>query len=108
MMTHTSPHDRYYNDMSREEAEPALALMEPIARSAMASETRYCGWRDYGIPCTYIKCSKDVAMSSLYETYTSRLMSAGVDVTVETIDAAHSPFWSAPNAVVDTIRRAAR
>lgn len=105
-MTHLKPYERYYHEISRDDAEPALALLEPMASSAFQTETSYTGWKDYGIPCTYIKCSKDVAVpDELCEMYIKRLRDANVEVDVETLDAGHSAHFTDPSLVVGAIER---
>ena len=107
MVTHRAPYERYYADVSREQAEPALALLQPMANSAFNTPTTYAGWRDYGIPCTYIKCLQDAAVTDdVCEMYIARMKEAGADVTVESLDTAHSPFWSAPDALYEVLQRA--
>lgn len=106
MTIHTTPYERYYHEVSREDAEPALALLEPLAQSAFRSPTSYAGWKDYGIPCTYIKCLKDSAVPpDMGDTYIARMEDASVKVDVEEIDAGHCSPFTAPSLVVGVIGR---
>jgi hypothetical protein len=106
MVTHTKPYERYYADISIEEAKEPLELMQPMAYSAFTTPTQYAGWKDYGIPCTYIKCLKDNAVTErLWEPYLALMREAGVDLTVEEMDIGHSPFWIAPKDLADLLAR---
>ena len=106
MAVHLKPYQRYYADVTREQAEPALAMLQPMAHSALTTATSYAGWRDYGVPSTYIACSQDVGLpTALTDMYISRLKEAGADVGVETLDTSHSPFWSAPEALFEVLQR---
>lgn len=106
MSVHRAPYERYYGDISREKAEPALALLQPMANSVFTTPTLFAGWKDYGIPCTYIKCLQDVGVTpALCEKYIARMKEVGVDVDVESLDTSHSPFWSAPDALFGTLKR---
>lgn len=101
---HMKPYERYYHEVSPEDAEPAIGLLERMAHSAFVSPTSYAGWKDYGIPCTFIKCSKDTAVTmSMCDTYISRLEEAGVEVDVEIVDAGHCAHFTAPSGVVGVI-----
>ena len=107
MMVHKAPYERYYGDTTREKAQAAIDLTQPMANSAMTTPTSYAGWRDYGIPVTYIKCTKDVAVpGELCDMYISRMKDAGVDVTVEEMDSGHSPFWIQPQNLLEVLKRA--
>ena len=79
MTTHLKPYERYYGDVSREKAEAALSILQPMAKSAFTTPTSYAGWRDYGIPCTYVKCLQDQAVvqevCDMYETSGTTLLS---------------------------------
>jgi pimeloyl-ACP methyl ester carboxylesterase len=98
------PYERYYADTSPEEAQPALELLLPMAHSAFTSPTSYAGWKDYGIPCTYIKCLQDKAVTvEHWDTYLPRMRDAGVDITVEELDCGHSPFWINPDAIAELL-----
>lgn len=108
MTMHMKPYERYYHEVSPEDAEPAINLLQRMAASAFETSTRYAGWRDYGIPCTYIKCSQDTAVSpSMCDTYIAKMKDAGVQVDVETIEAGHCAHFTAPSAVVGVIEKAA-
>ena len=97
----------YEGDVAREEAQPAIDMLEPMASSALTTPTRYAGWRDYSIPFTYMKCSKDRRISNnVADPYISRLRAAGLQVNVETIDAGHCPALTAQDLVVQALRRA--
>ena len=105
-MVHRSPAARYYNDVSAEDAQPALDMLVPMAHSAMTTRTEYAGWKDYGIPCTYIKCLKDTAVvSRMWDEYLARAKDAGVEMDVEEMDTSHSPFWSDPDALFEVLKR---
>lgn len=105
-MVHNSPYERYYHDVSREQAQPAIDMLQAMASSTFETPTVYAGWRDYGIPCTYIKCLQDVALpSELCNMYIARLREGGVDVSVEELDTSHSPFWTAPEKLAGLLER---
>lgn len=106
MVTHKTPYDRYYADTSLELAQPALDLLQPMAYSAMTSETEHTGWKDYGIPCTFIMCRDDIAVPvEQCEKYIARLREAGVDVTTEEMEGGHSPFWIVPERLAEVLGR---
>ena len=106
MTVQLKPYERYYGDIPREKAEPALAILQPMANSAFSTPTSYAGWRDYGIPVTFIKCLQDAAViPELCDRYIARMKEAGVDVSVESLDTSHSPFWSAPDALFEVLQR---
>ena len=101
---HSTPYDRYYHEISPEDAVPALGLLEPMAVSAFETPTQYAGWKDFKIPSTFIKCAKDTAVPlELCDTYVERLRDAGVDVHVETIDAGHCAHFTLPSPIVGII-----
>ena len=105
-MVHRYPKDRYYNDVSAEDAQPALDLLVPMTRSAMTTPTRYAGWKDYGIPLTYIKCLKDTAVvKSMWDEYATRAKEAGVQMDEIELDTSHSPFWSNPDALLEVLKK---
>lgn len=102
---HQDPYSRYYHEISREEAEPAIGLLQRMATSAFETPTKHAGWKS-GIPCTYIKCSFDTAVPpDLGDTYIQRMKDAGVEVDVETIDAGHCSHFTQPSAVVGVIAK---
>ena len=104
MMTHRYPKDRYYNDVSDEDAKPALDMLQPMTYSAFTTPTRYAAWRDF--PCSYIKCLKDNAVTSaMWDPYIARWKDEGVEHSVEELDTSHSPFWSEPNALLEVLKR---
>ncbi len=104
MTVNTKPYDRYYFDISEEEAKEPLGLMQPMAHSAFTTETSYCGWKDYGIPCTYIKCLKDKAVTAqLWDRYIGMMQDANVDLTIEELNTGHSPFWTNPDELVELL-----
>lgn len=106
MMVHRQPYERYYADTTREHAQPALDRLAPMAQSAMTTPTVYAGWKDYGIPCTYIRCLNDAAVTGdLCDLYIKRLKDSGVDTTVEELDAGHSPFWIGPEELLQVLKR---
>lgn len=106
MTMHQDPYNRYYHEVSREDAEPALNLLQRMATSAFETPTKYEGWKDYGLPVTYIKCSKDTAVPpDLCDTYIAKMKDAGVEVDVETIDAGHCAHFTAPSDVVGVIEK---
>lgn len=104
----TTPYERYYHEVSREDAEPALNLLQRMATSAFETPTKYAGWKDYGYPVTFIKCSQDAAVTpEMCDGYIAKMKEAGVDVDVETIDAGHCAHFTAPSAVVGVIEKIA-
>ncbi|KAK5169162.1 uncharacterized protein LTR77_006471 [Saxophila tyrrhenica] len=106
MMVHQKPYERYYADISEQEAQAPLDLTVPMAYSAFTTPTTYAGWRDYGIPCTYIKCLKDNAVPvEMCDKYIARLREGGVDLKVEELDVGHSPFWIDPDGLMELIVR---
>ena len=108
MTMHMKPYERYYHEVSVEDAEPAIGLLEPMADSAFKTPTSYTGWKDHNIPATYIKCSKDTAVPlDLCDRYIARMREAGVDIDVETIDAGHCAHFTAPSLVVGILEKMA-
>jgi hypothetical protein len=106
MVSHKTPYERYYYDTSQEAAQPALDLIQPMAYSAMTSTTEHTGWKDFGIPCTYITCLNDIAVPvEQCEKYITRMREAGVDVTTEEIGGGHSPFWIKPEELARILVR---
>lgn len=106
MTKHQYPKQRYYNDLSDEEAKSALDMLVPMASSAFTTPTRYAGWKDYGIPCSYVKCLKDQAVNTKHwDIYLPRAKDAGVDMDVVELDASHSPFISNPDALLEVLLR---
>ena len=81
-------------------------MLQPMAISAFTTPTSYVGWRDYGIPCSYIKCLQDVGVTGeICDMYITRMKEAGVDVSVESLDTGHSPFWSAPEVLSKLLQK---
>lgn len=105
-MVHRGPKDRYYNDVSAEDAKAALGMLQPMTYSSFTTPTRYAGWKDYGIPCTYIKCLKDNAVTKpMWDEYIARWKGLGIDHSVEELDLSHSPFWSDPDTLLVVMKR---
>ena len=105
---HMKPYERYYHEVSQEDAEPALGLLQRMATSAFETPTKYAGWKDYGYPVTFIKCSQDTAVPpELCDKYIARMRDAGVKVDVETIEAGHCAHFTAPSAVVGVMEKVA-
>ena len=108
MTTQTKAYERYYHEISPEDAAPALNLLQPMASSAFETPTKYTGWKDYGIPVTYVKCSLDTALpSDLCDRYIAKMKDAGVEVDVETIEGGHCCHFTAPSPVVGMIEKVA-
>ena len=106
MTTHMKPYERYYHEISPGDAEPALALLEPMASSAFTSPTSNGGLMNHGIPCTFITCSKDTAVSpDMCNKYISRAREAGIEMDDETIDAGHCAHFTAPSLVVGVLEK---
>lgn len=81
-------------------------MIQPMAHSVFTTPTLYEGWRDYDIPCTYIRCLQDVGVTGdVCDMYIKRLQEAGVEVSAEALDTSHSPFWSAPEALSEMLQR---
>lgn len=105
MMTHATPFEHFYEgDCSREAAQSALDLLVPMAASAFTTPTNYEAWKDYGTPCTYIKCLHDRAIkTATSDKYIERMRAAGVNLNVETMECAHSPAHFVPKELADLI-----
>jgi len=79
-------------------------MCRPMASSAFTSATKFAGWRDYGTPCTYIKCIGDRAVpESKCDEYIARMQQAGVEVEVISMSCGHSPALVAPAALTEEL-----
>lgn len=106
-MTHGPTFEHFYEgDCSREEAQPAIDMCLPMATSTLRTPTKYAAWKEYGVPCTYIKCLIDrVVTPAMADAQIAKMREAGVDVTVETMGCGHSPAHVAPKELTDLIVR---
>lgn len=67
---------------------------------AFLTPLTYAAYQD--IPAAYLLCKNDKMIPYIKQQRTAR--EAGIKIT-ETIDSAHSPFLSQPQAVVDFVHR---
>lgn len=105
-MKHRYPKDRYYNDVSEEDARPALDMIQPMTYSAFTTPTRYTGWKDYGTRNVYIKCLKDNAVTNqMWDPYIARWKEEGIDHEAVELDTSHSPFWSEPDTLLEVLKK---
>lgn len=106
-MTHVPSFERFYEgDCSRGEAQSQIDMCLPMASSAMRTPTKYEAWKDYGTPCTYIKCLNDRAVTpAMCDAYIATMREAEVDVEVETMSCGHSPAHVAPEELADLVVR---
>jgi len=105
-----SPIDSFYHTTPLPIAEAAASKLELLAFSTHTASTRYAGWRDYGLPITYIACRQDRALpAGLQQQFIDKITAARVkdfhSVWLEESD--HSPFLHSPETVARLLREAA-
>ncbi|KAH6607661.1 alpha beta hydrolase family domain-containing [Trichoderma cornu-damae] len=95
--------DIFYNDLSDEASERAVAALKPHSVVSAMSYPSAIGWKDeaYDGRRGYIRCLKDNAISpSLQDQFMAR---SGVDWVVRSIESSHSPFLSMPDELAETV-----
>ncbi|KAK1534782.1 uncharacterized protein CCOS01_03534 [Colletotrichum costaricense] len=97
------PEEIFYNDMDEAAIKEAIAGLKHHSYQTFYSKLTYPAYKD--IPVTYIKCELDNAIP--HQGQQQMIDTAGVDVTVETMQASHSPFLSKPDEVIAACRRSA-
>ncbi|KAL2802452.1 alpha/beta-hydrolase [Aspergillus granulosus] len=106
-MAPLTPEKIFYNDLppESEEVRTAVAALSPQSYQAFGSEVTYEAWRD--VPTTYLYCLRDQAIDIGVQRKFVEDIARGAGIRTESVDAGHSPFYSAPEELVKVIKRAA-
>ncbi|KAK5128691.1 hypothetical protein LTR85_000024 [Meristemomyces frigidus] len=100
--------DRIFTGTPTHLAKAAFSITDGQALSAFTEMTRYCGWRDYGYPVSYLGCKKDEALLPIMqEAFIERMKTAGLDPETAWLDCDHSPFLHMPEDLGRAIQRMA-
>lgn len=98
------PKERFYNDLSPEEADKAAELLvhspTNIHYTPISCDT--VAWRL--VPVSYLICERDTALPAfVQEQMVQKVKGEGYDMHEYRLPASHSPFLSMPREVVDII-----
>ena len=101
VMHHMAPLETFYNEMPKALADDAVSRIPRMAASPFTALIRYSGWSDYGLPVTYIVCTRDNALPTLIQgKFIERIQAAGVNLTIHYFDSDHSPFLTRAKDIV--------
>jgi pimeloyl-ACP methyl ester carboxylesterase len=99
VMTVDDPGRLFFNDVPAEQADRAIALLEPFSCRAVAETLTAAAW--HSVPSTYIVCDDDVAVGAGQEIFATRA------THVHRLPSGHFPFLSVPSQLTDLIVKAA-
>jgi pimeloyl-ACP methyl ester carboxylesterase len=88
----------FYDDCPPEVAAAAVARLCRQRSASLEQPVTRAAWRD--LPCTYVCCSRDLAISFAAQ---QRLLGRLPMPAVATLPTGHSPFFAAPAAVADIL-----
>ena len=88
----------FYNDSPPEAAAAAIARLCPQRSASLKQEVTRAAWKD--IASTYIRCTKDMAISIAAQ---DMLIARLTDPSVATLETDHSPFLAMPSALADIL-----
>jgi len=95
-------HEIFYNDVDKKVADEIIPHLRLHATRTFDSKVTYAAWKH--INSTYIVCEKDNAIPQpLQEMMATQ---PGNKITMETLDAGHSPFLSKIDETVKIVRKA--
>lgn len=100
----TDPRNRFYGDLSEEEAAKWTHLLRPQSLQVFLSKSTHAAWED--IKATYIHCQNDQAWPIAKQKFVVQGLGSQNFDTV-TLKASHSPFLSMPEKVSEIIRTVA-
>ena len=100
-----TPDKIFYNDMTPEDVEYAVARIKPHSYQTYLSPLTFAAWKV--IPSTYLYCVKDNAIP--YSVQKSMVEGTAKDFNFKTgeLDASHSPFFSMPEETAKAMQRVA-
>ncbi|KAJ5115154.1 hypothetical protein NUU61_000913 [Penicillium alfredii] len=99
-----TPKKIFCNDCDDTQIERSCASFRPHSYRTFHSPCTYAAWRD--VPSTYLYCSQNAAIPFAMQKMMVEERARGHDFVTETVDASHSPFFSKPDEVAASIRRA--
>ena len=102
----STPDKIVYDDLSAEQVEAAVAELRPHSYQCFHSPVTYEGWRH--VPTTYLYCTLDAAIPIHIQKMMVEETAKGANINTEEINAGHSPFINMPEAVAESIQRAAK
>lgn len=99
-----NPQKIFYNDLPEEKAQDLVKQIKPQSYQVMHSKLSYAAWKH--VPCTYLYCSRDMAIPLEVQKMMVNETAGGVDMRTDEIDAGHSPFLSKPREMAESIIKA--
>ena len=88
----------FYNDSPADAAAAAIARLCPQRTDSLKQAVTRAAWKD--IPSTYVRCTKDMAISIAAQ---DLLVARLPNPSVATIETDHSPFLGTPAALADIL-----
>ncbi len=88
----------FYNDSPPEAAAAAIARLCPQRGASLKQEVTRAAWKE--IPSTYVRCTKDMAISIAAQ---DMLIGRLPNPAVATLETDHSPFLGMPGALADIL-----
>ncbi|KAH8756012.1 Alpha/beta hydrolase fold-1 [Diaporthe sp. PMI_573] len=98
------PAEYFYHDMARSEQQKWIAELSHTSAPVFDGKTDYEPW--HHMPCTYIFCEDDKAITLDAQKKMAAFM--GIELTTFSIKSSHSPFLSVPDKVVEGIKLATK
>ncbi|KAH8434360.1 alpha/beta hydrolase [Aspergillus melleus] len=96
----------FFNDLPSADAAHWASKLVVHPKSTQFDPISHEAYR--GIPATYILCEKDAALIPMVqELMVSNVKKAGVEMSVEKLDASHSPFLSMPDKTAALVHKIA-
>lgn len=100
IVTVDDPRAVFFHDVTREEADRAIARMAPFSRVAATQELTRAAW--HRISSTYIVCERDAKMGPGQYIFAKRA------TNTRYLPSSHSPMLSMPSALIDLIIEASQ
>jgi len=102
-----TPEKIFYNDMPQDMVRKWVAKLRPHSYQTLHSKVEHAMWRT--VPSTYLYCLQDNAIPIAVQELMVKEWAGGAGVTIrtETVDAAHSPFFTKPDEMAVAIVKAA-
>jgi pimeloyl-ACP methyl ester carboxylesterase len=96
--------DAFYHDCSNADVARAESLLRPQPAGGLQMSFELAPSRFGRVPRHYVECLQDRAI----DIASQRTMHAKMPCTVHTLDASHSPFFSMPDRLADSLERVSR
>lgn len=90
--------ERFYTDLSDEDAAKYIAMLEPIRTSTCSWPVKHEPWHDYS--CMYFYLDGDMGMKTAYQEQLAEILGERVEFRTT---AGHSPWISQPKKVIEAL-----